>query len=523
MRALATSICVVFCLFAAELSADCTFGFLTPTTYLANPKPGDVTTGDFNRDGFVDVVVNNRTMSEITLLPGTAGGGFGSPVTIPTDYTQGDIHAADFNNDGKLDLTFAVPWSNNFTVSPHLQVLLGNGNGTFTAVAYTPQQLVFQNPARMVLGDFNKDGKMDAATTRDDGKWSAMQNVGGFFATKAEYTTAGSWASGIAKGDFDGDGNADIAVSERVSKKVYLWFGNGDGTFTPGGSTIDLPHPDREPVDVQSGDFNHDGKDDLAILINGSGGGDNPHGPLKIALSSGASRTFATPTDFGQLPYSQEMMVRDIDSDGNPDVLIAGLQGGLTIFRGIGDGTFLPSQTYGTGAWLGLAVDDFDGDGGLDVVTTKFSAGSVGIYLNTCGHASLSLDSSINPAPQGTPVTVTGTVAPPPAVAPTGTITLKRGTTILRSGSLTAGMTLQSTMSDLTPGTYAFTFEYSGDARFIAMTKTLQQIVTVPPFGPPPGLNAISYGGPVQLAWIATTNTDHYEVWRNNGAGWVFA
>lgn len=145
------------------------------------------------------------------------------------------------------------------------------------------------------------------------------------------------------------------------------------------------------------------------------------------------------------------------------------------------------------------------------------------VFLNTCGRVTLNLTSSVNPAPQGTPATITGTVVSPPAAAATGTLTLKRGTTTLISGNLNGGNALQATLNDLPPATYTISAEYSGDSRFVPATKTLQQVVSTPPFGPPPGLNAISYGGPVQLSWYATANTDHYEVWRSNGAGWTLA
>lgn len=518
MRILYTATFAALVFFSLSARATCTFGFLSPTTYAASTQPGDVTTGDFNNDGYVDVVVVNRGQSKVSILFGAAGGGFGIPIPIATESTWYDVQAGHFNSDSNLDLVVAIPWPNDFSYFPYLKVLLGNGGGGFSAVAYTAQQLVYQNPADIVLGDFNKDGKTDAATTKSDGQWSSMQNVTGKFAQRAEYTTDGAVASGIATGDFDGDGNADIAISTMVSKKVYLFFGVGDGTFTAGTTTLDFPHAQRYPNDVKAGDFNGDGKDDLAILINNPGGSD--HGPLKIALSNGAARTFGTPADFGTLPYASELLVRDMDGDGPRDVVIAG--DGLIVFRGNGDGTFATSQSFGAVGLLGLAIDDFDRDGGPDVVGTMFGAGQVAVFLNTCGRVTLNLTSSANPSTQGTPPTITGTVVSPPAVAPTGTLTLKQDTTTLISGDLNGGNTLQVTLEDLPPATYAISAEYSGDSRFVPSTKTLQQVVSTPPFGPPPGLNAISFGGPVQLAWYATANTDHYEVWRNNGAGWAF-
>lgn len=110
MRTLAAATFAALVLFSLPVDATCTFGFLSPTSYSANSKPGDVTTGDFNDDGYVDVVVVNRTMSQISILLGTAGGGLGSPTAIATDYSQDDIQAGHFNSDGNLDLAAPVRW-----------------------------------------------------------------------------------------------------------------------------------------------------------------------------------------------------------------------------------------------------------------------------------------------------------------------------------------------------------------------------------------------------------------------------
>jgi hypothetical protein len=501
----------------APVGATCTSSLLSPSSYAANAKAGDVTTGDFNNDTFVDVVVVNRTDFRISILLGTAGGGLGNPTMIATEYSQDDILSADFNNDGKLDLVLAIS-DNTIPNFPYLKLLLGNGDGTFNAVPYTGQQLVYPYPSRLVLGDFDKDGLMDAATTSGTG-FSSMKNIGGKLAQKAQYTTPTGLATGIAVGDFDGDGNLDIAISEIFAKKVYPFFGVGDGTFTAGTTTIDLPHEQHQPADVEAGDFNRDGKDDLAIVIR------NPYGgsaPLKIALSNGIARTFAAPVDAGSLPSGYEALVRDLDADGKLDIAIADYAT-VMVFRGVGDGTFAaPPQSINSASAIGLAIDDFDRDGGPDIVASDFVNGEVQVFLNTCGQVTLNLNSSLNPAPQGTAVTITGTVVSPPTVAATGTLTLKLNTTTLNGGNLIGGNTVNATLNDLVPATYDVTAEYSGDSRFVPATKLLSQVITTPPFGPPPGLNAISFGGPVQLAWYATANTDHYEVWRNNGAGWTF-
>src|SRR5258708_38203460 len=97
-------------------------------------------------------------------------------------------------------------------------------------------------------------------------------------------------------------------------------------------------------------------------MRNPYGGPDPP--PLKIALSNGVARTFAAPVDYGQLPFGDEALVRDIDGDGKLDVLV-GEQRGISIFHGNGDGTFAAQQIIGTWA-LGLAVGEVDPDAGPD-------------------------------------------------------------------------------------------------------------------------------------------------------------
>jgi hypothetical protein len=523
--------CMVFA--AMSLRADCPFVLLPGLHFFAGNQLGSIVAGDFNRDGYADLAILDGPNKKIRIVLGGAGGSFPSGSEIATDRID-ELLTVDMNNDGKLDLIGSEPWSQNAqggTVFPHLQVFIGYGDGTFVAVPYTQPQFVDQNPLHMVLGDFNGDPFIDIATTKSKGmggtaalsQLTPMRNFGGqYFQPSDERPLFGAntIAAGIAAGDFDGDGKLDLAVSEQsiasgtAPRKVSIYYGAGNGDFVLSANAIDVTYAASDPADLKAGDFNGDGMADLAIVIKDAGNIGHP--PLKIALSNGAARTFATAVDYGQLMAGGQVLIRDIDGDGKLDVLVADV-GGICIFRGNGDGTFAAQQTIGSMAQR-MAIADFDRDGGPDIATTFVDG--VYIYLNNCGRVTLNLTSSANPSPQGTPVTITGTVVSPPAAAATGTITLKRGTTLLNSGNLNAGNSIAATMDDLTPATYAFTAEYSGDSRFVATIQTLQQVVTLPPFGPPPGLNAISFGGPVQLAWYATANTDHYEIWRSDGTGY---
>lgn len=119
-------------------------------------------------------------------------------------------------------------------------------------------------------------------------------------------------------------------------------------------------------------------------------------------------------------------------------------------------------------------------------------------------------------------MTFTGTVIPPAAPVPTGTLTLKRGDNVLATGDLASSLTLSETLDTLAAGTYDITAIYSGDASFKSETKTIKHVVELPPFGAPTKLTASSTGGPVLVTWTGTKGVDHYEVWRRGaGAGWA--
>ena len=520
---------------ATTLRADCPFGFLPASHYSAggSQPPTGVTAGDFNGDGYVDVAILNGLNKTINILLGGPGGVFSQRSQISTDQIN-ELLTVDVNNDGKLDLAGSSPARNSRVfpqVFPHLQVFHGNGDGTFVAVVPDVGEYIDQNPFYMALGDFDNNGRIDIAATKDKGTQGAaattqivsMRNFLGMFLTPKDFqplSVSDAIAGGIAVGDFDGDGKLDLAVSETpvvlpASRQVSIYYGLGDGTFVRSANTIVVTTGNTNPKALQAADFNGDGMSDLAIVMKDDNNFTYPS--LKIALSNGAARTFAAPVVYGNIEAGGQVLIKDIDGDGKLDVLVAGSRG-VNVFPGNGDGTFGVQRIIGS-FMQRLAIDDFDHDGGLDIASTSATT-AIDVMLNTCGRVTVNLTSSANPAPQGTPITISGTVISPPAVAATGTLTLKRGSTVLASGNLNAG-TVVFTLNDLAPGAYLITAEYSGDSRFVSALMTIHQVVTEPPVRPPPGVNAISFGGPVQVAWIATANTNHYEISRNYGAGWV--
>jgi len=183
------------------------------------------------------------------------------------DYPAGTLDVAavamgDFNRDGKLDLALTNPSGD--TVS----VLLGNGDGTFqTAVTYATGNSG-DHPSAVNAADFNGDGKLDLAVTNLNAKTVAifLGNGDGTFTLNGSYsTTAGLFIgpSAMTTGDFNGDGKVDLAITDQSDNSVSILVGNGDGTFT---FQSPLEFTTGNFADgVAAGDFNGDGRLDVAV------------------------------------------------------------------------------------------------------------------------------------------------------------------------------------------------------------------------------------------------------------------
>jgi len=180
--------------------------------------PGVVATGDFNRDGKLDLVMTNP--SGVSILPGNGDGTFGMPTSYATGNLPIFVAVGDLNGDGKLDLAVTDGLAN--TVS----ILLGNGDGTFQApVDYAAGPL----PWNIVVADFNGDSKLDLAVVNNNTEISIyLGNGDGTFQPRSDYPAADAITS-ITTGDFNGDGLVDVAVSGNA--QVSILVGNGNGTF----------------------------------------------------------------------------------------------------------------------------------------------------------------------------------------------------------------------------------------------------------------------------------------------------
>jgi hypothetical protein len=289
------------------------------------------------------------------------------------DYQTGSnsfphaVAIADLNGDGKPDMAVATQFFD------AVDVFINNGNGTFAAGVYYP---VGGDPASVAAGDFNGDGKLDLASANVAGSTGFMSvlinNGDGTLATKVDYLTGqNSNPAAIAAGDFNGDGKPDLAVADGSGNVLSVFINNGNGTFA-----TEVEYPTGSiPSSVAVGDFNGDGKPDLATA--------NFSGNTMSVLINNGNGTFAAKVDYTTGANSQPISIAagDFNGDGKPDLATANNSNSMmSVFINNGGGTFAPKVDYATGATpYSVAAGDFNGDGKPDVALANFGSNTMSV------------------------------------------------------------------------------------------------------------------------------------------------
>jgi uncharacterized protein (TIGR03437 family) len=253
--------------------------FQAPISY---GVPGPLAAGDLNGDGKPDLAVR-RTAGAVSILLGNGDGTFRQPAEFSAATSNlglpgGEVTIADFNADGRLDLAVAGSTSGGFAI------LLGKGDGTFAqsfAVAGCAPMLPCYGAAGYPLGvgDLNGDGKLDIITSYGFGPQRGAVLLGNGDGTFRELpgqtfsdgklfpSGIGEFPSAIVVADMNGDGKLDAVFGygdfavDGDYRMVSVCLGNGDGSF----QTAMAIAVGERPSSVALGDFNGDGKPDLAV------------------------------------------------------------------------------------------------------------------------------------------------------------------------------------------------------------------------------------------------------------------
>src|SRR6185503_8913090 len=243
---------------------------------------------------------------------------------------------------------------------------------------------------QLASGDFNGDGRQDLAVLgegyplfENDGEISVLLGLGdGSFAPQPPLAV-GLAPRSVTVGDFNGDGRQDLAVlkvcapdSQCATGEIRVLIGAGDGTFA-----LSAVYPAAvEPISIVSADFDGDGHPDLIVGSTYSYYPATNH-ELSLLLGNGDG-TFRAEIPAGQPGGgSGSIAAGDFNADGRPDLAVSRHFGSsITIFIGNGDGTFLESDLTSGRHPFGIEVGDWNGDGFQDVATADHQSDEVSVF-----------------------------------------------------------------------------------------------------------------------------------------------
>ena len=297
-------------------------------------------TADFNSDGRADIATAGL---DVEILLGNGNGTFQPNVKYPIGTSMSGITKGDFNNDAILDLAVSI------TNPVEVGVLLGRGDGTFSQANRFGTGAT-GSPTSIVAADFNLDGRVDLLTSDPIYCRTApcfltktatvlLGNGDGTFQTPRQFDTV-TPVQQFDIGDFNRDGIAD-AIGAAAFGKVLIFLSNGDGTFRQMPDVLIVQNVDN--TDVAVADYNGDQVLDFVAAADA----ESKFG-VALGLGDGTFRLATIITD----PMQQRgwtLTPADFNRDGRADVGIghgyccvggAGVPGAFGVMLGNGNGTF---------------------------------------------------------------------------------------------------------------------------------------------------------------------------------------
>jgi FG-GAP-like repeat/IPT/TIG domain len=372
------------------------------------PGPTPLAVGDFNGDGRLDLAVANENRNTVSIFLGDGTGDFTLGASPATGRDPVSVAVGDLNGDGKLDLAVALMLGG-------VDILLGDGEGNFTLASSTGTGASM--PFSIAVGDFNRDGKLDVAVANYGGPFSVVSILLGDGTGNLSLVSrpvTGSYPVALAVGDFNDDGKLDLAVAcaDVSSNTVSILLGDGTGNFSQASS----PGTSPEPRAIAAGNFNEDRELDLAVATMG----DNLNG-TSILLGDGTGNF--TSSTLPEVASGYSIAAGDLNGDGKLDLAVANIfTSTVSILLGDGTGNFSLASMPATGiSPTSVAMGDFNGDGRLDLAVADWNdntGNTLSILLNNTAVCTVppvitvsAIPTSLWP-PKGemVPVTVTGTI-----------------------------------------------------------------------------------------------------------------
>lgn len=367
---------------ARDLNGDGAMDILAGPGYIMNNGTGifgariilsqsdeEYSTGDLNGDGNIDIVTtdNNVNRANTRVYLGNGAGVF--TLLNKTEmrvYARG-LEVADVNNDGLLDVVGAGSESSD----GRTDVLLGDGTGYFSnSITKYPTAT---DPRDMITGDFNEDGQIDVALCHSTLNQVAVylgNGEGKFTKTGTNHAT-GTFPADIITLDYNKDGHLDLAVHNQTASSITVLTGDGAGSFS---LLVTFACISGAGAQLVSADFNNDTFPDLAI----SGTTNNQ---VNFFAGTGSGFGAAVPTSITD--NIQYIGPGDFNGDGFID-LVAYLNNinRMVLLTGGGSGTFTQGATQYPMANANFLVTDVNGDAVTDVITFSNSGTGSDYFIN---------------------------------------------------------------------------------------------------------------------------------------------
>jgi len=340
--------------------------FASNATYPVGDQPQSVCVADFNNDSHLDIATANIGVDDnVSVFFNDGDGTFTLDSEYPVYANPEDLVAVDLNQDNYLDLVVSCWYDTSF-------VLYNNGDGSFwiDSVALGTDEFI-----QVTSGDFNGDGYFDAAIcNRDSGYVILLLNDQLGVLKDTSYHSTGLSAQGILSGDWDNDGDYDLATIHDIGK-LFILLNNGSAVFdTSSFSTL------GQSMSGYAADVDEDGDLDIitANLASAS---------ISVMENDGLGNFSASEISLPVWSIPVSIYASDLNNNGHIDLAIGtGSDTGLIIMEGTGHGNFTWTNNYeAISGGSGVAGGDLNSDGSIDLVVVGYHDDSIEVFFNLIG------------------------------------------------------------------------------------------------------------------------------------------